>query len=108
MNEIWSATGHIEELQALQENSDPQFFRQMCYEVIVSTDQWCPDAEVLMEICDIDRDMLNEEASLEHIDEEELAPVPQAADHILDKINGDTLQRLDVFASILDIFWDIF
>ena len=101
VHEAWSATGHIEELKALQRNDDPQLFRQICYEVMVSTDQWCPDTGVLMEICDIDPDMLEEQPPQEYIDEDELAPIPEAAENILGKINGKTLRRLDSFASIL-------
>jgi tetratricopeptide (TPR) repeat protein len=101
VHEAWSATGHIEELKAIQRNDDPELFRQICYEVLVSTDQWCPDTDVLMEICGIDPDVLNEEPPQEDIDDDELAPIPQAAEHILDKVNGDTLPRLDAFTSIL-------
>ncbi len=101
VHEAWSATGHIEELKALQRNTDPKLFRQICYEVMVSTDQWCPDRETLMEICDIDPEILKEEYPQEHINEDDLAPIPQAAEHILDKVNGETLRRLDVFASVL-------
>eukprot|EP00536_Pseudo-nitzschia_multiseries_P008540 jgi/Psemu1/198330/e_gw1.217.66.1 len=101
LHEAWIATGHVEELKALQNCDDPQLFRQICYEVMVSTDQWCPDTSVLIDVCDIDADLLEEEPDQDYIDEDELAPVPQAAEHILDKVNGDTLPRLDVFASIL-------
>ena len=58
IHEAWSATGHIEELRALQYADDPWLFRQICYEVMVSTDQWCPDTSILMEICGIDPEML--------------------------------------------------
>lgn len=101
VHEAWSATGHVEELKALQGNDDPQIFRQICYEVMVSTDQWCPDTDTLMGICDIDLDMLKEDLPQEHINEDELAPIPQAAEHILDKVNGETLRRSEEFASIL-------
>ncbi len=101
VHEAWSATGHIEELKALQVNTDPQIFRQICYEVMVSTDQWCPDRDTLMEICDIDPEMLREGPPSKEMDEEDLAPIPQAAEHVLDKVNGETLRRLDVFASVL-------
>ena len=101
VREAWSATGHIEELKALQRNNDPLIFRQICYEVMVSTDQWCPDRDTLMEICDIDPDILKEESPQEHINEDEIAPIPQAAEHILDKVNGETLRRVDAFASVL-------
>ena len=102
IHEAWSATGHIEELQALQlASNDPWIFRQICYEVMVSTDQWCPDIIMLMEICGIDASMLEEEPDPEYLNEEELAPVPQAAEHVLDKINGDPLPRSVTLASIL-------
>lgn len=101
IHEAWSATGHIEELRALQYAEDPWIFRQICYEVMVSTDQWCPDTSMLMEICGIDPEMLEEEPDPEYLEEEELAPIPQAAEHVLDKVNGDPLLRPTVLASIL-------
>jgi hypothetical protein len=101
VHEAWSATGHIEELRALQNIDDPILFRQICYEVMLSTDQWCPDASVLMDICDIDPELLEEEPDQAYLEEDELAPIPQAAEHILDKVNGETLPRTHVFASIL-------
>lgn len=101
IHEAWSATGHIEELRALQYADDPWLFRQICYEVMVSTDQWCPDTGMLMEICGIDHEMLEEEPDQEYLDEDELAPIPQAAEHVLDKVNGDPLPRPAVLASIL-------
>jgi len=101
VHEAWVATGHIEELRALQNIDDPKLFRQICYEVMLSTDKWCPDVSVLMEICNIDPELLDEEPDQEYLEEDELAPIPQAAEHILDKVNGETLRRSDVFASIL-------
>jgi tetratricopeptide (TPR) repeat protein len=102
IHEAWSATGHIEELEALQfATNDPLIFRQICYEVMVSTDQWCPDVTMLMEICGIDGAMLEEEPDPEYLEEEDLAPIPQAAEHVLDKINGDPLPRSATLASIL-------
>jgi tetratricopeptide (TPR) repeat protein len=101
IHEAWSATGHIEELRALQYASDPWLFRQVCYEVMVSTDQWCPDTTMLMEICGIDPSMLEEEPDQDILDEDELAPIPQAAEHVLDKVNGDPLPRSVTLASIL-------
>ena len=82
-------------------SNDPWIFRQICYEVMVSTDQWCPDIIMLMEICGIDESMLEEEPDPEYLNEEELAPVPQAAEHVLDKINGDPLPRSVTLASNL-------
>ncbi|KAL3942183.1 MAG: hypothetical protein SGBAC_003584 [Bacillariaceae sp.] len=102
IHEAWSATGHMEELQALQLAANDQFlFRQICYEVMVSTDQWCPDVDTLMEICDIDPEILEEEPDPEYLEEEDLAPIPRAAEHILDKINGDPLPRSESLAAIL-------
>ena len=99
--EALSATGHIEELRALQNTEDSRLFRQICYEVLLTTGQWCPDVSVLMEICDIDPELLEEEPDQDYLEEGELAPIPQAAEHTLDKVNGETLHRSDVFASIL-------
>ena len=101
IHEAWSATGHIEELRALQYASDPWLFRQLCYEVMVSTDQWCPDTTILMEICGIDPSLLEEEPDSEYLAEEELALIPQAAEHVLDKVNGPPLPRTTTLASIL-------
>ena len=101
LSEAWHATGHIEELRALQIAGDPWLFRQICYEVMISTDQWCPDTSILMEICGIDPSLLDEEPDQDYLDEEEIAPIPQAAEHILDKVNGDPLQRTIVLGSIL-------
>ncbi len=101
IHEAWSATGHIEELRALQFATDPWLFRQLCYEVMVSTDQWCPDTTILMEICGIDPSMLEEEPDEEYLEEDELPLIPQAAEHVLDKVNGDPLPRTATLASIL-------
>ena len=103
IHEAWSATGHIEELRALQYADDPWLFRQICYEVMVSTDQWCPDTSMLMEICGIDPSLLEEEPDPEYLalEEDDLAPIPQAAEHVLDKVNGAPLPRSIVLASIL-------
>jgi tetratricopeptide (TPR) repeat protein len=102
IHEAWSATGHIEELRALQYASDPWLFRQLCYEVMVSIDYpWCPDTSMLMEICGIDASMLEEEPDPEYLEDDELAPIPQAAEHVLDKVNGDPLPRPATLASIL-------
>ena len=101
IHEAWSATGHIEELRALQYANDPWLFRQLCYEVMVSTDHWCPDTTILMEICGIDPSMLEEEPDSEYLEEEDLAPIPQAAEHVLDKVNGEPLPRTITLASVL-------
>lgn len=97
----WSATGHIEELRELQYASDPWLFRQLCYEVMVSTDQWCPDTTILMEICGIDPALLEEEPDSDYLAEEEIGLIPQAAEHVLDKVNGEPLPRTITMASIL-------
>ena len=101
IEDAWNGTGHIEEFQTLEEASDLAVFRQICYEVLLSTDKWCPDTETLMNICGIEDVMLDEMSETEEIDESELAVTPETAVQVLDKISGPPLRRPALLASVL-------
>ena len=75
-------------------------FQQVCYEVIVSTDQWCPDTKDLAEACDV-KQSLADSGHEQPSPDARLARVPQLALQVLDKINGEPLPRLAPLASIL-------
>jgi hypothetical protein len=98
LKEAWSGTGHVEELKTLLVTSDLFMFRQICYEVILSTDQWCPDINTLMDVCGVDEDPEEVEQPLA---DETLAPTPEAALQILEKIYGDPLPRGSLLACVL-------
>lgn len=55
LGRAWTTSGHTEELRALESAKDEDvqwLFRQLCYEVVVSTDNWCPDVTDLGVVCD--------------------------------------------------------
>jgi tetratricopeptide (TPR) repeat protein len=99
IHDAWEATGHIEELKTLLASDDLFMFRQICYEVILSTDQWCPNNNILMDICGIEN-MSNDEQNKSDEDDV-LSPPPEAALQILEKITGNPLPRILTMASIL-------
>jgi len=99
LEEAWTETGHEDEFETLDVTDDIWMFRQVCYEVLVSTDQWCPDTQVLMDICGIDPADLDEDRIVP--DDYEMAPVPDAAKQVLEKVHGDPLPRKAAMASIL-------
>jgi tetratricopeptide (TPR) repeat protein len=93
----WQLTGHDEEAQTLAVTVDLAMFRQICYEVMLSCDQWCPDTDALMDICAIE-DMEPDE---QPPSDEEMVPAPEAALQVLEKINGEYLTRISTMASVL-------
>ena len=98
LRRAWSATGHIEEIKTVYVTSDSWLFQQVCYEVIVSTDKWCPDTKDLGEACEVKpADAIVGRPS----PDARLARVPQLALQVLDKINGEPLPRTTTLASIL-------
>jgi hypothetical protein len=99
LEEAWTETGHEEEFKTLDVTDDIWMFRQVCYEVLVSCDQWCPDTRVLMDICGIDPADMDPDRI--EPDDYELAPVPDAAKQVLEKVHGDPLPRKSAMASIL-------
>ena len=99
IQDAWEATGHVEEIKTLMDSDDLFIFRQICYEVILSTDQWCPDNNILMDICGIDAMSIDEQA--EHDEDELMASPPEAALQILEKIHGDPLPRTSTLASVI-------
>jgi len=100
--EAWNATGHTEEYTTLTETEDLALFRQICYQVILSCDQWCPDVDTLMDICGIDETMLEEgNAAVPLVDDSELPPGPESALQVLEKINGLPVPRRRTLAHIL-------
>lgn len=100
LQDAWETTGHEEEFKTLEVTNDLDMFRQICYEVMISTDQWCPDTTTLMHICGIDQGILDEQ-SLQPSPDDRLAPTPEQAIHVLEKITGDPLPRLSTFASVM-------
>lgn len=94
----WEATGHDEEVTTLLHSPDLTMFRQICYEVLLSCDQWCPDAEALMDICAIEDD---EDEAPAQLNDDEMVPPPEAALQVLEKINGEYLTRIPTMASVL-------
>ena len=100
LRRAWSATGHVEELKTLYVTNDTWLFRQVCYEVLVSTDHWCPNARELGLVCDVATTSPDDDINAPNPDAR-LAPTPPAASQILDKINGQPLSRPATMASIL-------
>uniref|UniRef100_A0A7S1UWN8 NB-ARC domain-containing protein n=1 Tax=Grammatophora oceanica TaxID=210454 RepID=A0A7S1UWN8_9STRA len=104
LRRAWAATGHVEELKTLYVTNDTWLFRQVCYEVLVSTDHWCPNVRDLGIVCDVaastgsDPDGGPQNAPSP---DGRLAPTPPAALHVLDKVNGDPLPLSATMASIL-------
>jgi tetratricopeptide (TPR) repeat protein len=99
IQDAWEATGHVEEIKTLLVTTDLFMFRQICYEVILSTDQWCPDNNTLMDICGVDDE--SDEGQVKPNDDDILSPPPEAALQILEKIHGDPLPRTFTMASVL-------
>ena len=99
IHDAWDATGHVEEIKSLMDMDDLFEFRQLCYEVILSTDQWCPDNKILMDICGIDAMSVDEQP--ERDDDEIMASPPEAALQILEKIHGEPLPRTSTLASVI-------
>jgi tetratricopeptide (TPR) repeat protein len=101
LRRAWSGTGHMEEIKAVYVTSDSWLFQQVCYEVIVSTDQWSPDRKDLAEACEVKQSpKVDGNAGRPNLDAR-LASVPQLALQVLDKINGHPLPRTSTLASIL-------
>jgi tetratricopeptide (TPR) repeat protein len=91
VEEAWNGTGHEDEFKILQGSETLDIFRQICYDVLISADQWCPDPTTLMDICWIDPSMVEED--LVAFEDDEIVEPPEAALQILEKINGDPLPR---------------
>lgn len=100
LRRAWSATGHVEELKTLYVTNDTWLFRQVCYEVLVSTDHWCPNTRELGLVCDVATSGPEDDINAPSPDAR-LAATPPAALQILDKINGVPLSRPATMASIL-------
>ena len=96
----WLELGLEEELKALAATQDLELFRSLCYEVILSTDQWCPHLFSLQDICGVSSELI-EFGQKPDPEEDLLAPTPDTALHILEKINGDPVPRSTEFMSIL-------
>jgi len=99
IQDAWEETGHVEEVKTLLVTNDLFMFRQICYEVILSTDQWCPDNNTLMDICGVDDEADDNQIKADNGDL--LSPPPEAALQILEKIHGDPLPRTATIASVL-------
>ena len=100
LRRAWSSTGHVEELKTLYVTDDTWLFRQVCYEVLVSTDHWCPNTRELGLVCDVATANPDDDLSAPNPDAR-FAPTPPAALQILDKITGDPLTRPATMGSIL-------
>lgn len=99
IQDAWEATGHVEEVKTLLVTADLFMFRQICYEVMLSTDQWCPDNNVLMDICGVDDE--SDDGQIKPDEDDVLSPPPEAALQILEKIHGEPLPRTLILASVL-------
>lgn len=97
IQQAWEATGHDEEAKTLLVTSDLALFRQICYEVMLSCDQWCPDTDALLDICAIEENEDDEPPPQSN----QLVMSPEAALQILEKINGEPLPRITLLASVL-------
>jgi hypothetical protein len=100
LGRAWEGTGHVDEFITLQKTHDLTMFRQLCYEVMLSTDQWCPDTDTLMDICGVDASMLGEARGKASPDDV-LPPTSETALQVLEKISGEGLPRTSTFASIV-------
>ena len=100
VEEAWNGTGHEDEFKILHDADDLDVFRQVCYDVLVSMDQWCPDTKTLMDICWIEASMLEDQV-IRQEDDERLSEPPEAALQVLEKINGDPLPRSVSLARIM-------
>lgn len=98
IQDAWEATGHVEEIKTLLVTSDLFMFRQICYEVMISTDQWCPNNNTLMDICGVDDEPQN---LAEPKDDETVSPAPEPALQILEKIHGEPLPRSPSLSSVI-------
>jgi tetratricopeptide (TPR) repeat protein len=99
VEEAWTGTGHEDEFKILQSSESLDVFRQICYDVLISTDQWCPEPKTLMDICWIDPSMIEEEIVAP--DDSELLDPPEAALQIIEKINGDALPRAQTLSRVI-------
>lgn len=99
LQEAWSGTGHVEEFKTLQVTDDLALFRQLCYEVVVSTDTWCPEIETLMDICGIEPD--TDKDAISPTGDEEIADTPETALQVLQKVTKKPLPRVSLLASVL-------
>jgi tetratricopeptide (TPR) repeat protein len=99
LRRAWTATGHIEELKTLFVTNDMWLVRQLCYEVLISTGQWCPNICQLGLVCDVSNSLAEDEDG--NLSSTRLAPTPPAALLVLDRINGKPLPRAPVMAYIL-------
>ncbi|GKY93212.1 hypothetical protein MPSEU_000289000 [Mayamaea pseudoterrestris] len=100
IEDAWSNTGHEEEFKTLQVTADLTIFRQICYDVMLSVDHWCPDINTLMDICGIDDTMLENETVEDHPDDR-MFETPETALQVLEKINGDVLPRTVTMSRVM-------
>ena len=98
LRRAWTATGHVEALKTLFMKNDTLLFRQVCYEVLKLTDQWCPNIQELCLVCDVANSVKDDDVDVHY---RQFAPKPQWALQVLDKINGEPLPRSLTMASIL-------
>ena len=99
LRRAWTATGHIKELKTLFVTNDSWLVRQVCYDVLISTDQWCPNVYQLGLVCDTSYSSAKDEDG--NPSATRLTPTPPAALLVLDRINGKPLPRAPVMAHIL-------
>ena len=97
LRQAWAATGHSEASKTLSVTKDRWLVRQVCYEVLVSIDQWCPNLKDLASVCDVATSVTTDDDTMAL----RLAPIPLSAALVLEKIKGDPLPRAPMIASIL-------
>ena len=100
IEDAWANTGHEEEFKTLQVTTDLTVFRQICYDVTLSMDSWCPDVDTLMDVCGIDDMMLETETVEDHPDDR-MFETPETALQVLEKVSGDGLPRFLSMARIM-------
>lgn len=99
IREAWAVSNHSDELKSLLYATDLSMFRQICYDVILSTDQWCPDVGGLRDVCCVEEDSF--EDHIEASSDDELASLPYAAMQALDKVAGRCLRRANTFVAVI-------
>jgi tetratricopeptide (TPR) repeat protein len=100
IEEAWTGSGHEEEFKTLEVTQDLTVFRQICYDAMLSMDDWCPDVDTLMDICGIDDTML-ENRTVEDDPEDRMFETPETALQVLEKLNSDGLPRTKTMARIM-------
>lgn len=111
LRKAWTGSGHAEELVALYMGvaDDPMMFGEVCCEVLISTDGWCPDANDLYLACGRGANAAlvaaagarEEDNGIDASEDEDLVPVPRAVCDVLDSVRSDPLPRPNAMGRIV-------